>query len=73
MAVHPLIGACLVRRRQLGLTQAQVAARMHCTQGTVSDIERGRTSPGLATFERYLGVLGLRLAIMPEMHSRDPG
>lgn len=35
------------RRTELGMTQAQLAARLKVDQGYVSDLERGRRNPNL--------------------------
>lgn len=46
------------RRRELGLTQAQLAARMHLTDKAVSRWERGVGLPDLATLEPLAAVVG---------------
>lgn len=33
-------------RARLGLTQAELASRLHVSQGTVADWERGKNQPG---------------------------
>ncbi|MFI5793387.1 helix-turn-helix domain-containing protein [Streptomyces sp. NPDC051677] len=52
-------------RRQLGLTQREVADRMHVRQERVSAIERGRTaSTELGTVAAYVAALGGELEIV---------
>lgn len=50
---------CLVRiRRDQGLTQAQVAERMECSQPNVSAFERTGGDPHLSTIRRYAAAVG---------------
>ena len=51
------------RRLQLGLTQAELAARAATSRKTVSDFELGRAGLQLATLNRLLAALGLELAL----------
>ncbi|MGW5230778.1 helix-turn-helix domain-containing protein [Streptomyces nodosus] len=52
-------------RRQLGLTQSEVAARMHVRQERVSAIERGRTTAAeVGTIAAYIAALGGQLEIV---------
>jgi DNA-binding XRE family transcriptional regulator len=46
------------RRKQLGLSQAQVAERMKRSQSVVSDIETMSTDPRLSTLRRYALAIG---------------
>lgn len=50
------------RRRELGLTQAQLAARLHLTDKAVSRWERGVGLPDLATLEPLAAALEVSLA-----------
>ena len=50
------------QRRTLGLTQAEVAARLHVTDKAVSRWERGVGLPDINTLEPLADVLGLTLA-----------
>jgi putative transcriptional regulator len=45
------------RRKELGLTQLQVAERLGMTQSTYANIERGRYEPGLNLVIRVAGAL----------------
>lgn len=57
-----LIGA----RVRAGLTQGQVAARMHTTQSTIARLESGRTLPSMRTLTRYAEATGSRPIIKLE-------
>jgi transcriptional regulator with XRE-family HTH domain len=46
------------RRREAGLTQEQVAARMGTTQEAISRIEAGRRLPNVAIVDRYAQAIG---------------
>ena len=50
------------RRRELGLTQAQLAARLHLTDKAVSRWERGVGLPDLATLDPLAAALEVSLA-----------
>ncbi len=50
------------RRRELGMTQAQLAARLHLTDKAVSRWERGVGLPDLATLEPLAAALEVSLA-----------
>lgn len=46
-------------RKNLGLTQAQVADRLGITQPTYAGIEKGKHSASLTTVQRIADVLGV--------------
>lgn len=50
-------------REQQGVTQASLALRSGTSQAAISDIERGKVVPSLATIERLLLCLGHELHI----------
>jgi transcriptional regulator with XRE-family HTH domain len=62
-----LLDELLKARRQAGLTQAEVAARMGTKTPAVARLEAGggsqRHSPSLATLRRYAQAVGCRLEI----------
>ena len=61
-----LLGVALRRhRRQLGLTQAQVATRAGMRQGTVSQVENGLETVKLRTVMDLLRALDLELVVRP--------
>ncbi len=49
------------RRRSLGLSQTEVAARMGTSQSAVARLESGDADVRLSTLERYVAALGERL------------
>ena len=57
-----LIGA----RVRAGLTQGEIAERMHTTQSTIARLESGRTMPSLRTLSRYAEATGSRAIIKLE-------
>jgi predicted transcriptional regulator len=50
------------RRRALGLSQTQVAARMGTSQSAVARLETGGSDVLMSTVDRYASALGWRLA-----------
>jgi transcriptional regulator with XRE-family HTH domain len=50
-------------RREAGLTQAELAARLGTSQAAVARLERADTNPRLATLERALRAAGQRLQL----------
>jgi transcriptional regulator with XRE-family HTH domain len=59
-------GMLRAARVELGLDQAELAARAATTQTYVSRVERGVTEPSLSTLERLFHAMGLRLQVTPE-------
>jgi transcriptional regulator with XRE-family HTH domain len=51
-------------RRDAGLTQADVAARLGTSQPAIAKLERAGANPTLGTLERALGATGHRLALV---------
>jgi len=62
-------------RREAGLTQAALAARIGTTQAALSKIETGRTLPGLELLDRVARAVGhpvtITLGETPRPISRD--
>jgi transcriptional regulator with XRE-family HTH domain len=58
---HALSDELAERRRILGLSQTQVAARMGTSQSAVARIETGSADVLLSTVDRYATALGQRL------------
>lgn len=59
--VDTLGGQVRARRRDLGLTQAEVADLAGVSAKFLRDVERGKPTIQLDTLTRVLGALGLRL------------
>lgn len=53
-----LMGELADKRRELGLTQTEVAARMGTSQSTVARLEAGAGDIRLSSVERYADALG---------------
>jgi predicted transcriptional regulator len=51
----------VARRRKLGLSQTEVAARMGTSQSAVARIESGDADVRLSTIERYAAALGQQI------------
>ena len=76
---HPLMAACLDRRRALGLSLRAVGERSGIAFQYISQLELGYITPTLDTADRLLGALGLRLVVAEvepaaprvEVHSRE--
>jgi len=50
-------------RTKAGLTQEQLAARMHTTQAVIARLESGRVKPSTRTLERFATATGTKLRI----------
>src|SRR5262249_14281416 len=62
-----------LRRTKLGLTQKQLAERLGVTQQQVAKLEDPDTNSSLASIEKAMRALGIRLEFVPEagpLHSR---
>lgn len=61
-------------RESLGLTQAEVAARMATSQPAIARIEAGETDAKLSTVDRYAAALGRRVEYkVVSRHKGFPG
>src|ERR1700723_122149 len=58
---HSVSGQLMTLRRELGLSQAEVAARMGTSQSAVARFEAGDLDVRLSTVQRYTTALGARL------------
>ena len=65
--LHRLKVALRNRRRDLGLSQTQVAQTMDTTQSHISEFENGDGDPHLTTFQRYARAVGMRLTFSLEV------
>lgn len=61
-----LASAMIEARGKAGLTQEQLAARMHTTQAVIARLESGRVKPSTRTLERFAEATGTRLRILFE-------
>lgn len=60
---RPLVASLVARRRELGLSQTEVAARMGTSQPAVARLESGAADVRLTTLERYAAAVGRRLEL----------
>ncbi|MCC8070512.1 MAG: helix-turn-helix domain-containing protein [Bacteroidales bacterium] len=51
------------RRRQLGISQLDLAQLAQVGISTVKDIERGKANPSIATLEKICVVLGYEISL----------
>jgi ribosome-binding protein aMBF1 (putative translation factor) len=58
-----LAAVMIEARAHAGLTQEQLAERMHTTQAVIARLESGRVKPSTRTLERLAAATGLRLRI----------
>ena len=58
-----LVSALIEARTRAGLTQEQVALRMHTTQAVIARLESGGSKPSTRTLERFAEATGSRLRI----------
>ena len=58
-----LAAAVIEARAYAGLTQVQLAERMHTTQAVIARLESGRVKPSTRTLERLAAATGMRLRI----------
>lgn len=56
-----LLNDLVALRRASGLRQVDVAAAMGVGQPSVSELERGETSPKLSTLQRYARAIGAKI------------
>jgi transcriptional regulator with XRE-family HTH domain len=58
-----LAAAMIEARAHAGLTQEQLAQRMHTTQAAIARLESGRVKPSTRTLERLAAATGMKLRI----------
>ena len=51
-------------RKEMKVTQAELASRIGVNKGYISRIENGLTSPNVTTFYRIVNALGMRIEII---------
>lgn len=61
----------VARRKELGLTQGDVARRMHVGQPSVCMFEKGHMEPRLSTLMRYAQAVGASVSLEIVEHSED--
>lgn len=58
-----LASAMIEARAAAGLTQQQLAERMHTTQTVIARLESGKVKPSTRTLEKFAAAIGMRLRI----------
>jgi ribosome-binding protein aMBF1 (putative translation factor) len=58
-----LAAAMIEARAHAGLTQEELAQRMHTTQAVIARLESGRVKPSTRTLERLAAATGMKLRI----------
>jgi ribosome-binding protein aMBF1 (putative translation factor) len=58
-----LAAAMIEARAHAGLTQEELAQRMHTTQAVIARLESGRVKPSTRTLERLATATGMKLRI----------
>jgi transcriptional regulator with XRE-family HTH domain len=61
-----LIDPLLSMRTQAGLTQEEVAQRMHTQKGNISRLEEGNANPSWSTLQKYAHACGFGLTLRPQ-------
>jgi ribosome-binding protein aMBF1 (putative translation factor) len=61
-----IASALIEARARAGLTQEEVAERMHTSQTVIARLESGRGKPSTRTLERFAEATGSRLRIVFE-------
>jgi ribosome-binding protein aMBF1 (putative translation factor) len=56
----------IAARTRAGLSQAELAERMHTTQSTIARLESGRALPSLRTLRRFAEATGSRAVVRLE-------
>jgi transcriptional regulator with XRE-family HTH domain len=67
-----LVERLVERRRQLGLSQREVAERMGTSQPAVARLEAGGTDVRLSTLERYAAALGTTIGFRVAAREEGP-
>ena len=61
-----LVRELIVVRNRAGLTQSELAERMHTTQSTIARLESGHTMPSMRALARYAEATGSRAVVRLE-------
>ncbi|MDR7304233.1 helix-turn-helix domain-containing protein [Haloactinomyces albus] len=69
---YTLGGRLAQLREEAGLTQSEIAARMHISQPRVSKLEQGDLAQAeVGTIQRYVAALGGRLKLVADFDDHD--
>ena len=54
-----------IARKEAGLTQSELAARIGADKAYISKVEHGRTIPTVSTFYRIVAAMGMQVVLAP--------
>jgi DNA-binding XRE family transcriptional regulator len=60
-----LIDQLIAMRTKAGLTQEEVASKMHTQKSNISRMERGNSNPSWASLTKYAKACGFELMLQP--------
>nr|WP_290988109.1 helix-turn-helix transcriptional regulator [Halomonas sp.] len=63
-----LANTLISMRQRAGLTQEELAQRLHTQKSNISRLERGDSNPGWKTLQRYAQACGFDLSVLPRPH-----
>lgn len=66
-----LIDQLLTMRTKAGMTQEQVAEKMHTQKSNVSRLENGSTNPSWSTLLKYAHACGFELTLKPQRMNKQ--
>lgn len=70
--VDPIVAALRERRQALGLSQAEVARRIHSSPASWCEVENGLHSPSIWRLRRYAEVLDCDVVLVPRSDPPPP-
>ena len=70
LAAMPVSTQLAIARREAGLTQVQVAKRLHVSQSAVAQVERPDGNPTVETVAKIARLFGYQLRLAPAKQER---
>lgn len=64
-SLHPIVQTLIQRRRELGLSQTELANQAEINRGNVCKVEHGGPIPGIKVLFRWCAALDLAIALQP--------
>ncbi|MBQ7077600.1 MAG: helix-turn-helix transcriptional regulator [Lachnospiraceae bacterium] len=68
--VSKIVGIMIQHRKNLNLTQRDLAALCGIPHSSVARIESGKTTPNLSTLLKIVNKLGLEIVVKPVEHAK---
>lgn len=72
-SIHDIAAVARGRRRELGLSQAELASRMGVSRQWIAGFEAGKPGAELRLVIRLIAALGLRLSVEADGGGREGG